>query len=339
MDFRGQLKKKKVQNALALAAFALLALYALSSWRSGSSPRPGDPSAGTPSSSTAVEESSSFTGFISRLFGRKEGGREDGPVDPALKNVQVEELPVEETGSQAESAEERTAQGIIAIITEPLANVGGKLSSFIMEGDMRMMMPTMAKDEKSFKAGNRYGPPVEVTGRFVYRKDSRGNYHLHQETKSVKGNTRYDGLLYNGDLYRVDGKFRYVDTSRRVRDDVIESVSSDFARDGYEPLARRNWIHVFRDIKSVITFDTLSDNGTMASYSMKPANPDKQALTVQLNGLGGSVDIQQSGPVMIEGTITGDNTYMQGYLKGSRASYRITLRIHSVGGVPDIQAP
>ncbi len=338
MDIRGLLKKRRVQNSLAIAAFALVAIYAVSSSRTGNPPRPGDPARERPVSSTAVEESSTFSGFFSRIFGTKSENRESS-VDPALKDVQVEELPVDDTDPLPATPEERAAQGILAIITESIEGVGGKLSSFIMEGDMRMMMPTLAKDEKSFKEGNKYGPPVEVTGRFMYRKDSKGNFHLRQETHSAKGNSRYDGLLYNGDLYRVDGKYRFVDASRRLREDAVESVSTDFARDGYEPLVRRNWLHIFRDIKSVVAFDTLSDNGSLAAYSMKPANPERQAVSVQLNGLGGRVDIQQAGPVMIEGTVTGDNTYMQGYLKGSRASYRITLRIHSVGTVPDIQAP
>jgi hypothetical protein len=334
------LRRRRVQNVLALTASAAIILYIASSWCGGAEvPRGADPARVAAASSTSVEESSSFSDFFSGLFGRKSRGDNASPEDPALKNVQVEELPADDTDMHPDSAGERAAQGIIAIITEPLSAIGGKLSSFIMEGEMRVTVPTMVKDEKSFKEGKRYGPPVEVTGRFVYRKDSKGNYHLHQETRSSKGDTRYDGLLYNGDLYRVDGRFHFVDAKNTLREDVIESVTSDFARDGNEPAARRNWIHVFRDIKSVTEFDTLSDNGKLAAYSMKPANPERQALTIQLHSLAGRVDIQQVGPVMLEGNISGDNTYMQGYLKGSRATYRITLRIHSVGGVPDIHAP
>ncbi len=349
--------KRKLLVALAVLAFVGLACVIVSSWRT-----PPPPSAAEDDLSASLRgeggraqpgERKKRSGrtieraIPSRPAARRETPREterngEDEVDPRLRNLKVIDMPLEEKDPDEEpdTPEETARKRLVKIMTQPLKSAAEALPSFVYRGEMKVSIPTLVRDEEAHKAGKRFGESVEVTGSFTLTRDEEGNFVLHQETKSAGGNTKYDGGAYNGDLYYVDGKYSYVDAEgNRVGGESIGDVLTVMRSDGEEPLVRRNWIQIVKELGLVIGFDEAGDDDREQNYAVRAINPELQKKTVELDRLSGDLTVMKDFGVMGRANLDGAGTLRRGYMSGADVSYAIRLEITDIGAVSAVKTP
>jgi hypothetical protein len=266
--------------------------------------------------------------------------KDDEDVDPSLRNVTVTELAVDDPHKEPDDPEKREIKRIIGVMTKPLDESFRNLPSFTYRGEMKMTAPTFTMDEKAYNAGQRYGESIEVTSRFTLQKDEKGNFHIHQEASSSKGNTKFDSKMYNGDLYYVDGKYTFIDANGDVvGEDTLNQVLSNNAHDNSEPLVRRNWIQLIKQMDLVMGFNSSGEDDASQNYVIQDINPDIQKSTMQTNNLSGNISILKDHQIIGEANIEGDGQLKRGYMSGADISYSINMAISDIGSVSSIANP
>ncbi|MCP4133899.1 MAG: hypothetical protein GY754_23215 [bacterium] len=335
------LENKTLKNIFFITIFIAIAIFIISQW--GSEDADGPPEANR---EKVQGKGGLFSGIFSESIedqDKQKDAADSENIDPRLKNISINELPVEEPNPEPTDPEEKKIYRVSSIITEPMSMIMQKYSSFICEGEMKVLAPSLTTNEKAYKQGKKYGPGIEVSGKFTFTKDKHNNFRLHQETRCAKKESKYNTEIYNGDLYYIEGNYYFVDNKGTLRDkDTTESVLAVRQQDRQEPLVRRNWIQIIKDLGGVLGFDehrANNDNTEEKIFFFKGRKPNLQKKTVLIKKLSGSVMIVTSNDTMIEGSINGRNTYKHGYLSGADSSYTIKMRIHSIGNAPDVREP
>ncbi|MBF0120365.1 MAG: hypothetical protein HQK79_16125 [Desulfobacterales bacterium] len=271
--------------------------------------------------------------------GSAEVKNQQGSVDPLLKDVVITEIPASEPSEMHEDPQKQEIKRIISVMTAPFHAYKEKLSSFACEGEMDVIVPTLNTDEKSFNQGKRYGKGIKVNSKFSCEIDENNNYHIRQETKTDQGNTKYDKEpYYNGDIYFVDGKYAFIGRDgKQLSGDDLKKAMSAFQESNNEPLVRKNWIEIVKDIDLVIGFDSTEQSENKQSFSIKPINPDMQQKTMKLDSLSGTVKINDN--LMVDGNVNGKGQLKRGYMSGADVGYSMKMHIKDVGNVQPITLP
>ena len=315
--------------------FCVLLILVISGWMK--SDRPEEPG----EHQKKIERGYDLFSIIRSLFlDDEEKNSPSRSSDPRLKDVDVVEMETVQPGDEPKTSEEKRIQGLLLVLTEPMSVINKKFPSFTYEGTMRVTVPTRNDDLESFKKGKKYGKGIEVVSSFIYRKDEAGNFHLRQRTQVEKKDSDYNGDIYNGNLYYVDRQYVFTDLKGVKRDDsVLKSVLLIRQQDNSEPLVRRNWIQIVKDLDMVMTFDLIEEEGDNREYSIRGANPDKQQKTIYIRHLFGGFMLLETNSTMLSGKINGDVRNMRGYMIGSDMTFAISMRIYDIGKVPPIAAP
>ncbi|MEW5734941.1 MAG: hypothetical protein AB1921_08800 [Thermodesulfobacteriota bacterium] len=261
-------------------------------------------------------------------------------VDPRLANATVTEISAYDPQDDNLTPEEQRIKKTISVATKPLRSTMTELPSFRYKGKMNITVPTMAESEEAYKAGERYGKGIEVTSSFLIEKAQDGSYHVHQEAKTAKGDTKYDSPEYNGDLYYKDGEFVYVGADGKKADDkTLSRILAAQDVNKLEPLVRRNFIQILNEISMVVGFDQTGSAAGSTDFNIKPINPEKQESTVKLSGLSGQLSILDDTQTMQNLDIKGAGQLKSGYMSGANISYDIHMEVTDIGGISTIDVP
>lgn len=260
--------------------------------------------------------------------------------DPRLANITVIEWETEAEKEEPLTPEEEARRKTMATAVKPLKSVMSALSSFTYKGEMKLTVPTLTQNEEAFKAGQRYGEGIEVTSSFELKKAEDGSYYVKQESHTAKGDTKYDTPEYNGELYYIDGEFTYIGSDGSVADDATLSrvLAINNAND-LEPLVRKNWIQIIKDMDQVMGFDSGEATAQGTTYAVTDINPEKQKGTVEISSLSGTLTVLEDQDVMTSADISGAGQLKRGYMSGADIAYTIKLDISDVGQVETISPP
>jgi len=261
--------------------------------------------------------------------------------DPRLKNVQLKETKVEVPESNIKDPKILRRKKILGILTEPLSMVMLKYNSFVYSGEMNVLLPNFVKDEKSYKKGKRYGDGIKIISKFIFTKDKVGNFSLYQETSCAKKSSEYNGKLFNGTLYYVDEKYYYVNIHNEIEDKkTTNKVVAKFYSFNREPLARRNFIQILRDLKDVIDFKKISSSSNkIRRYSIYDINEDFQKKTIFIKNIESEFSIDYKKKSMFKIDLDGKNQYRSRYMTGANSSYSFEMKISDIGDVKEIEIP
>ena len=256
-------------------------------------------------------------------------------IDSRLKNITLEEMPVNQSDKESGNTEEKRISSLLSIMTEPLESIKKKFSSFIYEGEISTTLPFF---KRSFNKKNKTpGRKIEISGKFIFKKDRHNNFYLNQKTKCSEENSKYNSDQYNGILYFVNGKIIY---KNHNNPNTFDESNLTILKINYiEPLIRTILMQTLEDIKYIIGFDKIEDNESVIRYVIKGINPEMQKQTVYLRHLSGVIEILKLENSMLKGKINGDSRFMEGFLIGADAKYSITLRIYNIGKVQPITIP
>jgi len=279
--------------------------------------------------------------FIAKIFQKIKMGKNRlekvnrSTIDSRLKNITLEEMPVNQSDKESGNTEEKRISSLLSIMTEPLESIKKKFSSFIYEGEISTTLPFF---KRSFNKKNKTpGRKIEISGKFIFKKDRHNNFYLNQKTKCSEENSKYNSDQYNGILYFVNGKIIY---KNHNNPNTFDESNLTILKINYiEPLIRTILMQTLEDIKYIIGFDKIEDNESVIRYVIKGINPEMQKQTVYLRHLSGVIEILKLENSMLKGKINGDSRFMEGFLIGADAKYSITLRIYNIGKVQPITIP
>lgn len=291
----------------------------------------------------AADRAASEQGGTSSLGPNWRRAREESPgkVEAALANAAVHELIEEEEAAMPDDEEEAVRERnrrLIGIITRPMDDIFATVPSFRCEGRMTVSLPTLVQSEEEFNQGKFFGKNIEVTSRFTLEKDSKGNFHLQQETRSATGDTKFDGPEYNGQLTCRDGKYTFVaaDGTSKEGDDLNALLSGRQA-ELREPLLRANLKRLLGEhLPQVIDFEESAATAAHTTYEIVGANPTLQDKTIKLDTLEGSATLNHEFEIAEKQVLSGKGTMRTGYLAGANIAFEISQQFSEINQVSDL---
>ena len=276
--------------------------------------------------SNAVSNSSHCCNLDESNMGRNK--RQTRPGKP-MGRLTLREHPVDDS-HQFVTAETKGKRSTYELMTEPLRNVAGKFKALSYTGQMEMQLPTLATS-----GSERYGSAARLWSRFWFLKDQKGNYYLRQETECSRKQSRYNHTAYNGELYYINGKFYFFDSQGDPLEGArLNRVLFRLRNDGQEPLVRRSWIQLIKDLKGGIRFLEESKGG----FRIRGINAKYQGA-LQLEHIEGSLSKLEQPEVMLDASLTGSARHDQGFMKGAQNQFEFELRVTNLKRNPEIRLP
>ena len=180
-----------------------------------------------------------------------------------------------------------------------------------------------------------FGAAYEVKGRCQYVQDEFGEFCMHEETHSQYGNTKYDGIAYNGDYCYVDGQYAHRDLSGNKADESeLGGIIRERQGVRFDPLVMRTLRELVASDTGSIAFEPVRGTvGGAEQYSILPLPPEQRTSPNQIKRLSGQARFSRDG-LLEELVYAGEVVLGTGYMKGAPLTFEIHL-----AGIPEAELP
>ncbi len=262
---------------------------------------------------------------------------QDSKIDPKLKNITIASVVVDDPEESLFKDPQRLETvSKLRQFAMPVKNLMIFFPSFAYTGEMELEVPSFTNRRDNFD-----GESYIVKSKFKLLKDDEGDFALYQTSKSNSKQEVFSAPIYNGDYYFVDGETEYYDSSgNQFQNDKLALVNEMLDKAHGEPLVRKKWVEIIRDIEPVIDLELVSETGDTATWNIaKREDIDEKNQKIKLHSLNGTVTARIEDNVLTSAKLSGSGTYQAGFMKGAKVRWDINLRLSQIGTQGQVYLP
>ena len=258
-------------------------------------------------------------------------------IHPKLRNIKISSVVVEDPEENLTDDPQRLATvSKLRQFTMPIKNIMIFFPSFAYTGEMELEVPSFTNRRDNYDGEN-----YIVKSKFRMQKDDEGDFELYQTSESNSKKNVFSAPIYNGSYYFVDGEAEYYDSNgNQFFDDKLSMVNEMLDKANGEPLVRKKWIEIITDIQPVIDLELISEAGETATWNIvKRKDIDNNSQKIKLDNLNGAVTVRVEDDVLTSAKFSGSGTYQEGFMKGAKVSWKISLNLTQIGTQGQVYLP
>lgn len=346
------MNKRIVAIAVTIICFLAIVIYIARDWNKSEtpydkhSPSQDDVTTGQhtpPSEISAITPADATTSASPAAYSPNKkpvpdtGHSDNTKIDPRLKNITISSVTVEDPEQElSENPERLETVSQLRQFTMPIKNMMEFFPSFAYTGEMELEIPTFTNNRNNYD-----GEVYTVRSEFKLVKDDEGDFRLFQTSNSNSDKDAFSAPIYNGTFYLVDGKSQYYDSEGNpFLDDRLAAVEQMLNRENGEPLVRKKWIEIIRDIEPVIDLELVTESEETTTWNIvRRDDIDEKNQKLKLLELNGTVTALTLDSVITSAQFSGKGTYQEGFMKGATVRWNIRLNLSQIGNQQQVYLP